>query len=185
MGARLVAAPASAHSVVASAATTTDPTLTAVGAQAVSEAGHIVDFYKALGLGASDVPAASQAQTATLSGVIDLLAAPASTPPLPTLAAPPTDCSDTGALVSYSQQVAAMNDVIDPDATTLGQETAYMYMSHFFDLPSIYADNTAYSTRLDHRRRAVGRQQLPRGEQQHPARDDDPADDPERRGHRR
>lgn len=144
VGVCLAAAPASAHSLVASAASTTNPTLTAAGAQVVSEAGHIVDFYKALGIGASDIPVASQAQTATLSSVVDLVAAPASTPPLPTLAAPPTDCSNTGALVAYSQQVAAMNDAIDPDATTLGQETVYMYMSHFFDLSSICADNTAY-----------------------------------------
>lgn len=144
VGVCLTSAPASAHSLVTSAASTTDPALTAAGAQAVSEAGHIVDFYKALGIGASDIPVASQAQTATLSSVVDLVAAPASTPALPTLAAPPTDCSNTGALVSYSQQVAAMNDAIDPDATTLGQETVYMYMSHFFDLPSICADNTAY-----------------------------------------
>ncbi|MCI4659033.1 hypothetical protein [Cryobacterium zhongshanensis] len=132
----LVAAPASA--------TTTDLTLTAAGAQAVTESGRIVDFYTALGVGASNIPTASQPQAATLSGVIDLVAAPASTPSLPTLSAPPTDCSNTGALVSYSQQVAAMNNAIDSNATTLGQETVYMYMSHFYDLPSICANNTAY-----------------------------------------
>ncbi|MCU1530395.1 MAG: hypothetical protein JWP75_4158, partial [Frondihabitans sp.] len=90
VGACLVAAPASARTA------TTDPALTAAGAQAVSESGHIVDFYKALGVGASDIPTATAAQASTLSSVIDLAAAPASTPALPTLSAPPTDCSDTG-----------------------------------------------------------------------------------------
>lgn len=133
----LVAAPAAF-------ATTTDPTLSAAGAQAVTESGRIVDFYKALGVGASNIPAASQPQAATLSGVLDLVVAPASTPSLPTLSAPPTNCSNTGALVSYSQQVAAANNAIDPKATTLGQETVYMYMSHFYDLPSICSNNAAY-----------------------------------------
>jgi hypothetical protein len=137
VGACLVATPASARTA------TTAPALTAAGAQAVSESGHIVDFYTALGVGASDIPTATAAQASTLSSVIDLAAAPASTPSLPTLSAPPTDCSDTGALVSYSQQVAQMNDAIDPNATTLGQETVYMYMSHFFDLPTVCGDNTA------------------------------------------
>jgi hypothetical protein len=137
VGACLVAAPASARTA------TTAPALTAAGAQAVSESGHIVDFYKALGVGASDIPTATAAQASTLSSVIDLTAATGSTPSLPTLSAPPTDCSDTGALVSYSQQVAQMNDAIDPNATTLGQETVYMYMSHFFDLPTVCGDNTA------------------------------------------
>lgn len=138
MSTSLVAAPAAS-------ATTTDPTLTAAGAQMVTESGRIVDFYKALGVGASNIPAASEPQAATLSGVLDLVAAPASTPPLPTLSAPPTtDCSNTGALVSYSQQVAAANNAIDPKATTLGQETVYMYMSHFYDLPSICSNNAAY-----------------------------------------
>lgn len=45
--------------------------------------------------------------------------------------------------MSYSQQVAEANDATDPDATTLGQETVYMYMSHFFDLPTVCGDNTA------------------------------------------
>lgn len=134
VSATLAAAPASA----------TDPALTATGAQAVSESGHIVDFYKTLGVGASNIPAASDAQTATLSGVVNLVATTASTPSLPTLSTPPTDCANTGALVSYSQQVAQANDAIDPNATALGQETVYMYLSHFFDLPSICADNTAY-----------------------------------------
>ena len=140
VGACLVAAPASARPTTT---TTTDAALTAAGSQAVSESGHIVDFYTALGVGASDIPTATSAQAATLSSVIDLVAAPASTPSLPTLSAPPTDCSNTGALVAYSQQVAEANDAIDPNATTLGQETVYMYMSHFFDLPTVCGDNTA------------------------------------------
>ena len=99
VGACLVAAPASARSATTA---TTDPALTAAGAQAVSESGHSVDFYTALGT-------ATAAQASTLSRVIDLAAAPGSTPSLPTLSAPPTDCSDTGALVSYSQQVAQLH----------------------------------------------------------------------------
>lgn len=133
VGACLVATPASA----------TEPVLTAEGAQAVSESGHIVDFYTALGVGASDIPTATAAQDSTLSSVIDLTAAAGSTPALPTRSAPPTDCSNTGALVSYSQQVAEANDAIDPNATTLGAETVYMYLSHFFDLPTVCGDNTA------------------------------------------
>jgi hypothetical protein len=140
VGACLIAAPASARS---ASTATTDPELTAAGAQAVGEAGHIVDFYTALGVGSSDIPTASAAQASTLSGVADLVATSASTPTLPTLSAPPTDCSNTGALVSYSQQVAQANDAIDPNATTLGQETVYMYLSHFFDLPTVCGDNTA------------------------------------------
>lgn len=137
IGACLGAAPASAD-------TTTAPALTAPGAQAVTEAGRIVDFYQALGVGASDIPIAAEAQAATLSSVVDAVATPVPTPALPTLSTPPIDCSNTGALVAYSQQVAAANSAIDPNATTLSQETVYMYMSHFFDLPSICADNTAY-----------------------------------------
>ena len=60
MSATLAAAPASA----------TDPTLTAAGAQAVSESGHIVDFYKTLGVGASNImqTAAFNSMRASTSG---------------------------------------------------------------------------------------------------------------------
>ncbi|HUG49492.1 MAG TPA: hypothetical protein VLZ78_00700 [Terrimesophilobacter sp.] len=78
-------------------------------ARAISESGHIVDFYTALGVGASDIPTATAAQASTLNIVIDLAAAPGSTTPLPTLSAPPTDCPETGALVSYFQKVAQLH----------------------------------------------------------------------------
>ncbi|MCU1584538.1 MAG: hypothetical protein JWM49_1094 [Microbacteriaceae bacterium] len=45
--------------------------LTATGTQAVTESGHIVDFYTALSVGTSDIPTATAAQAATLSSVVD------------------------------------------------------------------------------------------------------------------
>lgn len=146
--ASLVAAGLSALPAAAQTTTTTAPTstLSAEGSQIVTQSGRIVDFYKTMGVTQADVPTATDAQTSTLNGVIDIVAGSTmpGVPALPTLSSQPTDCSNTGALISYSQQVAAENSAIDPNATTPDQETVYMYLSHFFDLPSICADNTAY-----------------------------------------
>lgn len=127
----------------ASAATTID----ADAAQIITQSGRIVDFYTELGITAADFPVVSADDALVLQDVIDIVTE--TTPSsrlLPTAlpASRPTDCTDTGALVAYARQVAAMNNARDPNAGGLDAETVYMYMSHFFDLPSMCGNPAAY-----------------------------------------
>ena len=122
---------------------TTPSMITAQSAQIITETGRIVDFYSDLGIAQVDIPIASPTDSPTLETVIDLVSSPtASTPPLSTSL--PTDCSNTGDLIAYSQQKAVMNNARDRMAGTIESETVHMYMSHFFDLPSMCANPTAY-----------------------------------------
>lgn len=83
------------------------------------------------------------AKAPVLAGVIDLVTTSTTTAPALSTSRP-TDCTKTGALIAYAQQVAAMNKARDAQAKSQDEETVYMYMSHFFDLPSMCANPTAY-----------------------------------------
>lgn len=118
-------------------------TVSADAANIITQSGRIIDFYTALGVDATEIPTVSNADAGVIEGIVDLVAGPAQTAPsLPSTR--PTDCSNTGALVAYARQVAGMNKSRDANAKTLDEETVYMYMSHFFDLPSLCGNPTAY-----------------------------------------
>ncbi|WP_065571991.1 hypothetical protein [Microbacterium oleivorans] len=116
--------------------------ITPAAANIITKSGRIVDFYTELGIAANEIPAVDPAHTASLEAVIQVaLDDVSATSPVTTAA---VACSDTGALVAHARQVAAMNKARDTRAKSLDEETVYMYMSHYFDLPSPCASNTAY-----------------------------------------
>ncbi|WP_460802808.1 hypothetical protein [Microbacterium sp. GXF6406] len=141
-GATPAAAASSQPAPAVQSATTSSP-LTAETAHYITQSGKIVEVLESLGIELSEIPTVSPSDVGVLEAVVNSSVAGApSVPPLPT--SRPTDCTQTGTVLAYAQQQASLNKARDVNAGSLESETVYMYMSHFFDLPSLCGNPAAY-----------------------------------------
>lgn len=114
--------------------------ITSDEAAAITQIGGMVGGLSTIGVQQTDIVTAQAGQVADLESIVDLAGAGMTTSSytpsaVRSLPSQPTDCSDTGALLSYARHAAIENSAHDVQAGDLDSETVYMYMSHFLDTP--------------------------------------------------